>query len=75
VPRGKKKHKKGKLVWRNKSASHGRKPNMGKRPHFMTWAEVRAVQKRNATNVVHPSHREGAEAAAAPAPAAEAAAE
>ncbi len=56
--RGKKKHKKGRLLWKNRSANCGRRPTMGKRKGMITWQEVRRKMLANATKVVVPAKTE-----------------
>ena len=56
--RGKKKHKRGRLAWKNRAANKGRKPAMGKRKGMITWAEVRRKLLANATQVVVPPKAE-----------------
>lgn len=56
--RGKRNDKRGKLAWKNRKANRGRRPGIGKRPHFFTWSEVRAKMQRNQTKVVKPEAAE-----------------
>lgn len=41
MPRGRKKHKEGKLKWKTQRANKGRKPAKGKKRRFKTVKEVK----------------------------------
>ncbi len=56
--RGKRHDKRGKLAWKSRKANRGRKPTLGKRNHFMTYAEVRAKMLRHPTKIVTPAETE-----------------
>ena len=60
--RGKKKHKRGQLNWKNRKANKGRKPAMGKRKGMDKWADVRATMLRTATKIVVPAKTKDAQA-------------
>jgi len=58
MPRGNRQQKRGKLNWRNKQASHGRRGGQGKRKKFARWKEVRRKIRQNATVVITPPKEE-----------------
>jgi hypothetical protein len=78
MPRGSRQDKRGRLKWRNKQATSGRRGGLGSKPRFTSYKQVQAAIRRNRTVIVCPpkEEREAAKDAAvaeaeAAAPAAE----
>lgn len=54
MPRGNRGWKKKRLLWKSKRANRGRKGAYGKDKKMITWQEVQAKVKRNATKIIVP---------------------
>ena len=65
MPRGSRQDKRGRLKWRNKSASCGRRGGQGSKPRFTSYKDVLRSIRRNRTKIVVPSQedRDAAKAA------------
>ena len=68
MPRGSRQDKRGRLKWRNKSASCGRRGGQGSKPRFTSYKDVLRSIRRNRTKIVVPSQedRDAAKAASEP---------
>lgn len=66
MPRGSRQDKRGRLKWRNKKASCGRRGGQGSSPSFTSYTDVLKAIRRNRTKIVVPpaEEREAAKAAA-----------